>query len=162
MPGLKRSASGSDHHIRSLATTRAIHCKEGDGYRMDMRRATTRAHPAAPRLCPPDSLPARPYYTTKRPAWSPVHAHPLYLQCIVPCGRHAGTFKSPALLRKTLDSGALGHYNRLWKQQNAFLDATCRCSSVVEQRFCKPLARSSNLLIGSNKPRLRVSKMGFI
>ena len=24
----------------------------------------------------------------------------------------------------------------------------CRCSSVVEQRFCKPLARSSNLLIG--------------
>src|SRR5690349_1448799 len=25
----------------------------------------------------------------------------------------------------------------------------CRCSSVVEQRFCKPLARSSNLLIGS-------------
>src|SRR5437588_11435130 len=37
-----------------------------------------------------------------------------------------------------LDSEALKHYNRLWKLRNASPYATSRCSSVVEQRFCKP------------------------
>ena len=37
--------------------------------------------------------------------------------------------------QKRLDSEALKHYNRLWKHRNA---SPSRCSSVVEQRFCKP------------------------
>src|SRR6266436_195728 len=51
---------------------RAIHFKEGDGGRMDIGRATTRANtvqiksadgrPQGP--TPPHPLPARPYYTT--------------------------------------------------------------------------------------------------
>ena len=70
-------------------------------------RATTRALPAAPRLCPPDSLPARPYDTRSGlrelrrivgagedadvgmgPLWSPV----LYVQWIGTCGRPSMLF----------------------------------------------------------------------
>ena len=37
----------------------------------------------------------------------------------------------------------------LWYTTPVQMKNVCRCSSVVEQRFCKPPVRSSNLLIGS-------------
>ena len=67
------STSGLVRHPQEVP----LHFKEGDGCRMDIGRATTRAHP-------PHPLPTRPYYRTNRPA------QPVYRRGRGGCGRGDG------------------------------------------------------------------------